>query len=167
MSDQPAAATATADICDAHEKQEGAVSVVRPIFTDYGGTRRFSGSIVTVRCADDNSKVREQVATRGEGRVLVVDNGGSLRCALLGGNLAEMAAGNGWRGIVINGCVRDSAELAAVPMGIRALATMPRRSEKRQSGEVNVVLHFADAVFTPGHFLHADEDGMVLGGQAL
>ena len=158
---------ATTDLCDKHEGTDGAVCVVAPLFRDYGGAARFSGRIVTLRCADDNSKVREQVATPGEGRVLVVDGGASLRCALLGGNLAEMAAANGWSGIVINGCVRDSAELREVQMGIRALATHPRRSIKRQSGEANVIVHFADAAFVPGHFLYADEDGMVLSAEAL
>lgn len=157
----------TADLCDAHEGQDGALSVVRPVFRDFGGAVQFGGQMVTLRCADDNTKVREQLEQPGEGRVLVVDGGGSLRCALLGGNLAVLAAERGWSGIVVNGCVRDSAELRQAPVGIRALATHPRRSEKRSGGSVNVVLHFADAVFVPGHFLTADEDGMVLSASRL
>ena len=157
----------TADLCDENEAQDGALTVLSPIFRDFGGRAKFCGKIVTLRCADDNSKVREQVEQPGEGRVLVVDGGASLRCALLGGNLAQLAAKNGWAGIVIYGCVRDSAELKEVPIGIRALATQPRRSEKRNSGNSNVIVHFANAEFVPGHFLTADEDGIIISPAAL
>ena len=158
---------AIADLCDRYEEQDGVITVVSPLFRDYGAVQKFAGGIATVRCCNDNSKVREQVALPGEGRILVIDGGASMHCALLGGNLAAMAAENNWNGIVINGCVRDCDELKDIRIGIRALASTPRRSEKRQSGVTNVPVYFANACFTPGHFLYADSDGMVLGITAL
>ncbi len=152
----------TADICDQHEDNNNAITVVSPLFRDFGKIHCFAGSIVTLHCADDNSKVREQVSVAGNGSVLVVDGGASMRCALLGGNLAVLAEKNGWSGIVINGCVRDSEELAQVNIGIRALAAMPRRSEKRQTGQLNIPVYFANAAFIPGHFLYADKDGIIV-----
>lgn len=154
----------TADLCDAGGTT---LHLVAPLFRDFGATTSFAGAMVTVHCADDNSKVREQVERAGNNQILVIDGGGSMRCALLGGNLAVLAQQNGWRGILINGCVRDSHELVHIPLGIRALAACPRRSEKRQSGSVNIPLQFAGAVFIPGHFLYADQDGIVLSAQAL
>lgn len=160
MSDAPA----TADLCDQHG---GDVIVVSPIFRDFGGIAAFCGAMATVRCADDNSKVREALSSAGDGRVLVVDGGGSQRCALLGDNLAQLAIDNGWRGIVVHGCVRDAVALAALPIGVKATATCPRRSAKKGTGEVNAVLRFAAAEFAPGHFLYADNDGIVLSPRAL
>ena len=154
----------TADLCDANGD---AVHLIAPLFRDFGGVTAFSGTIATVHCADDNSKVREQVERPGNGQVLVVDGGASMRCALLGGNLAALAQQNGWSGVLINGCVRDSYELVQIPLGVRALAACPRRSSKRQSGSVNIPLQFAGALFIPGHFLYADNDGMVLSAAAL
>ena len=156
---------ATADICDQNEQRS--ITVVGPILHNFGGKIAFAGSIATVRCAEDNSKVRKQLQAPGNGRVLVVDGAASMRCALLGGNLATMAAANDWRGIVVNGCVRDCVELQQAAIGIRALAAHPRRSEKRQSGEINVSVYFADALFVPGHFLYADNDGIVLSTKPL
>lgn len=157
---------ATADLCDKHE-QDGALTVVAPIFRDYGGIAKFAGRIATLRCADDNSKVRDLLASDGDGRVLVVDGGASHRCALLGGNLAALAEKNNWSGIVVYGCVRDSDELKEAAIGVRALLTSPRRSEKRQTGSAEVPVHFANASFIPGHFLYADNDGIVLSAAAL
>lgn len=155
----------TADICDQHDPQ--AIAVVSPLFYDFGGIRRFAGRITTLHCADDNSKVRELLNQDGDGGVLVIDGGASYRCALLGGNLAALAEKNNWRGILINGCVRDSDELKQANIGIRALAALPRRSEKHDQGHINVPLNFANAAFIPGHFLYADHDGIVLSAHAL
>lgn len=152
----------TADLCDAHE-----VEVLEPVFRDYGGVRRFSGPVATVQVFEDNVLVRAVLETAGEGRVLVVDGGGSLRCALMGDNLAQMACDNGWRAVVVYGCVRDSVALGSIPIGIRAVATHPRKSGKRGHGQEGGILRMAGAAIAPGHYLYADEDGMVIAPQAL
>jgi regulator of ribonuclease activity A len=151
--------TATADLCDAHAD---AVQVCDPLFRDYGGVTAFSGTIVTVRCFEDNSRVRETLESDGRGRVLVVDAGGSLRCAMLGDNLAQLALDHGWAGVVMYGCVRDAAVLSTLPLGVKALATHPRKSEKRGEGEVNVPVRFGGVTFVPGQRLYADEDGVIV-----
>lgn len=147
----------TADLCDAHE-----VEVLEPVFQDYGGLRRFCGPVATVQVFEDNVLVRALLETPGDGRVLVVDGGGSLRCALLGDNLAQMACDNGWRGVVVYGCVRDSAQLARIPIGIRAVATHPRKSGKRGEGHDGGVLRMGGVGIAPGQYLYADEDGIVI-----
>jgi regulator of ribonuclease activity A len=150
---------ATADLCDAHGDQ---MQVCEPLFAAYGGRRAFHGPVSTVRCFEDNSRVKEAVESPGEGRVLVVDGGGSRRRALLGGNLGVAAVKNGWSGVIVYGCIRDSAELAPLPLGIRALGTMPLRSEKRGEGERDVPVRFAGVTFRPGDHVYVDEDGVVL-----
>ncbi|RPI16219.1 MAG: RraA family protein [Lysobacterales bacterium] len=150
---------ATADLCDAHGDQ---MQVCEPLFTAYGGRRAFHGPVSTVRCFEDNSRVKEAVESPGEGRVLVVDGGGSRRRALLGGNLGVAAVKNGWSGVIVYGCIRDSAELAPLPLGVRALGTMPLRSEKRGEGERDVPVRFAGVTFRPGDHVYVDEDGVVL-----
>lgn len=154
----------TADICD---RNPPGLIVAQENFRDFGGARIFAGAIATIRCLNDNSKVREVLSTAGDGRVLVIDGDGSRHCALLGDNIAQLACDNDWSGVVINGCVRDSGELSQFSIGIKALATSPRRSEKRGTGETDVPLYFAGAVFTPGQFLYADSDGIVITEQAL
>lgn len=155
---------ATTDLCDAHGET---VQACAPVFSAYGARRAFSGPVSTVRCFEDNSRVKEAVESPGEGRVLVVDGGGSLRCALLGGNLGLAAVRNGWAGIIIHGCVRDSAELNALDLGIRALAAMPRRSEKRGEGSLDVPVTIAGATFRPGDHVYVDEDGIVVSSGPL
>lgn len=155
---------ATTDLSDAHD---GAVSHVDPIFFDYGGRTAFHGPITTLKLFEDNALVRTAVEGPGEGRVLVVDGGGSTRCALFGGNLAQLAAKNGWAGIVIFGCVRDRDELETEPVGVKAIGHHPRKSVKRGLGEKDVVVTFAGATFTPGHRLYADRDGIILAEHAL
>ena len=150
---------ATADLCDAHPE---AVQACESLFQAYGGRRSFSGPVSTVRCFEDNSRVREAVESPGAGRVLVVDGGGSRRRALFGGNLGSAAVRNGWAGVIIHGCIRDSAELGQMDLGIRALGTMPLRSEKRGEGERDVPVRFAGASFRPGDFVYVDEDGVVV-----
>jgi regulator of ribonuclease activity A len=124
--------------------------------------RSFSGPIATVRCREDNVLLRRQVSEPGGGRVLVVDGGGSFACALLGDNIAEIAARNGWAGIVVNGCVRDVVALAELPIGIKALGTNPRPSGKAGGGETGVPVTFGGAEFAPGSILHADDDGVIV-----
>jgi regulator of ribonuclease activity A len=149
----------TADLCDAHASD---LQIAEPILRDFGGLRGFSGAIVTVHVHDDNVLVRHALNHPGEGRVLVVDGEGSLRCALVGDQLAQTAADHGWSGLVIHGCVRDVARLARVPVGVKALGACPRRSGKEGKGKHNITLHFAGVSFEPGAWLCADEDGLVI-----
>jgi regulator of ribonuclease activity A len=149
----------TADLCDEHAD---AVQVCEPIFQAFGGRHAFSGPVSTVRCFEDNSLVKEAVGGPGEGRVLVIDGGGSRRRALFGGNLGSAAVKNGWAGVIIYGCIRDSAELAQLNLGIRALGTMPLRSEKRGEGERDTPVRFAGVSFRPGDYVYVDEDGVVV-----
>jgi regulator of ribonuclease activity A len=154
----------TADLCDAFGD---AVHAAVPLFRDFGATPTFHGPIATVRVSDDNALVREVLETAGGGRILVVDGGGSTRCALVGGRLAQLALTNGWAGIVVNGCVRDSAEIARLAVGVRALAAVPRKSAKAGAGEKEVAVAFAGVTFTPGHWLYADPDGIVVSARDL
>ncbi|MFN3785647.1 MAG: ribonuclease E activity regulator RraA, partial [Thiothrix sp.] len=133
-----------------------------PGFNNYGGRSRFSGKIVTLKIYEDNSWVRALVAEDGKGKVLVIDGAGSTRCALLGDMLAEKAVQNGWNGIVVYGLIRDSVDIAQMPLGVKALGTSPRKSVKREVGLCNEVVHFHDVTFIPGHYLYADEDGIVV-----
>jgi regulator of ribonuclease activity A len=157
-------AFATADLWDAHGAE---LQAVDPDFSDFGGLRRFCGPVTTVKVFEDNSLVRAALEEPGAGRVLVVDGGGSRRCALVGDTLAELARKGGWAGIVVNGCVRDVAMLGAVALGIRALGASPARSEKRGQGVRDVVLRFSGARFEPGCWLYADEDGVVVATRDL
>ena len=167
---------ASCDLCDAHKNDvSGAFRVLPPVFRDFGQLTRFAGPVVTVKCFEDNTLVKAAVDAQGwiEGphgrvaQVLVVDGGGSLRRALLGGNLGAAAARNGWAGVVIDGCVRDSAELRQQALGIRALAAMPLPTEKRNQGQANVAVQIQGVWVHPGDWLYADEDGIVVSAQAL
>jgi regulator of ribonuclease activity A len=155
---------ATTDLSDAHPEAQ----VADGIFTDYGGRRVFHGRIATLKVFEDNALVRETLESPGAGRVLVVDGGASRRCALVGGNLASIAAESGWAGIVVNGCVRDAAELAAHPVGVRALSLHPRKSERGlHSGSAGRAITFAGVTFRPGSWLYADADGIVVSDRSI
>lgn len=167
---------ATCDICDVHKgDSSGDFRVLPPVFQDYGMVKKFCGPVQTIKCFEDNSLVKAAVDAPGwietpEGRigkVLVVDGGASLRYALLGGKLGEAAARNGWAGVVINGCVRDAAELIGHKVGIRALALMPLPTEKRNEGQNDVTVSIQGVRVSPGDWLYADEDGIVLGSKPL
>jgi len=159
---------ATCDLCDAHKNSsDGSFRVLPPVFRDYGKRIKFAGPVSTVKCFEDNSLVKAALDTPGQGRVLVVDGGASLRRALVGGNLGAAGARNGWAGIVVDGCVRDSAELAACDLGIRALALMPWPTEKRNEGQRDVVLQIQGVSVRPGDWLYADEDGIVVSATPL
>ena len=136
--------------------------VADPVFRDFGARAIFDGPISTVKCHEDNSLVRQALEEPGNGRVLVVDGGASMRCALFGDMLATLAEDNDWTGLVVNGCIRDSAEIATIDIGLKALATHPRKSVKRDVGERDVTVHFAGITFHPGEYLYADEDGIVV-----
>ncbi|MFW6299981.1 MAG: ribonuclease E activity regulator RraA [Oceanicaulis sp.] len=145
------------DLCDAHA---GKLRVLAPIFTSYGGRDAFFGQVETIRTHEDNSRVREAVSEPGEGRVLVVDGGGSLKRSLLGGDLAGKAAKTGWAGVVVNGAVRDAAELEAEDLGVLALALIPMKTEKRGLGERGAALAIAGVAIAPGDWNYADRDGV-------
>jgi regulator of ribonuclease activity A len=154
----------TADYCDEHGDE---LQVCEPIFHAYGARRAFAGPVSTVRCFEDNSRVKEAVEGPGEGRVLVVDGGGSRRRALFGGNLGNAAVKNGWAGVIIYGCIRDCAELGLLDLGIRALGTMPLRSDKRGEGERDNPVRFAGVTFRAGDYVYVDEDGVVVAHRSL
>ena len=154
----------TADLCDANE---GKVQIVTPGLKNFGGRVRFHGRMVTVKSLNDNSKVREQIWSAGDGRVLVIDNEASMTCAMLGDMMAAKAIENGWAGVVINGCIRDSFDIAGMDIGVKALATNPLRSVKEGRGEANIELDFLGAKFRPGDYLYSDEDGILLSPEAL
>ena len=155
----------TCDLCDQHRNDPPErFRVLPPVFRDFGGRVGFQGTVATVQCFEDNTSVREAVGSAGHGRVLVVDGGGSVRRALLGGNLAATAEKNGWAGVVIHGAVRDLQELARCRIGIRALAAMPMATEKRHAGLTDVAVQIAGVWVRPGEWLVADEDGIVVMG---
>jgi len=159
---------ATCDLCDAHKGNDtGAFRVLPPVFRDFGALTRFAGPVVTVKCFEDNTPVKRALEGPGEGRVLVVDGGASLRRALVGGNIGAAAARNGWAGVVIDGCVRDVAELRACQVGIRALAAMPLPTERKADGQCDVVVQIQGVWVRPGDWLYADEDGMVVSATPL
>ncbi len=155
---------ATADLYDQHEHR---VQVLAPMLSDYGGKRRFSGPIATVKVFEDNSLVRAALEEPGAGKVLVVDGGGSLRCALVGDKLAELASRNGWAGLVVYGCIRDAAAIATIPIGLKAVNATPRKSVKQGAGDRDIPVQFAGVTFTPDWFLYADEDGVLVSEQPL
>ena len=156
----------TCDLCDAH-KEDGVLRILPPVFRSFGGRGAFHGPVSTVKCFEDNSSVKAAVDSPGRGRVLVVDGGGSLRKALVGGNLAAAAARNGWAGLLVDGCVRDVAELAAADVGLLALACVPMPTVKRQPGETDVRVQVQGVWVEPGDWLCADADGVVLASHAL
>lgn len=154
----------TTDLADA---QGDAVRVAAPGWQDFGGVVEFGGPVHVLELFEDNSLVRDALEQAGDGRVLVVDGGGSLRCALVGGNLAKLAETNGWAGIVVNGCVRDREEIAACAVGVKAIATHPRRSHKRGEGRADATVRFAGVDISPGDWLYGDEDGFLVASAEL
>ena len=152
------------DLCDEHGEL---VKILDPLFNDYGAEDVFWGQVVTVRCYEDNSRVRELVATPGTGRVLVVDGGGMVRRALMGDQLAELAVENGWAGVVINGAIRDAGAIGSMALGVKALATCPMKTEKRGLGDVDVPVTFAGVTIYPGDYLYADINGILVAREAL
>ncbi len=167
---------ATCDLCDAHKNAAPELfRVLPPVFKDFGARRVFCGPVVTVKCFEDNSLVKAAVETAGfdetpagrVGKVLVVDGAGSLRRALLGGNLGAAAARNGWAGVVIDGCVRDVAELAAHNVGIRALACVPMPTDRKSQGLQDLAVQIQGVWIHPGDWLYADADGMVVSATRL
>jgi regulator of ribonuclease activity A len=160
---------ATTDLCDDHPSllEDGSLRVLPPVFRHYGKRAQFAGPAVTLKVHEDNALVRATLETPGEGRVLVVDGGGSLRRALVGGQLGLLAQNNGWAGVIVDGCVRDSAELAQCDVGIMALATHPQRSARDGVGKRDVPLQIAGVAVIPGDWIYADADGVLVAQRKL
>lgn len=154
----------TCDLCDEHPDNVG---VCEPMFASFGGREAFGGEIVTVKCHEDNSRVKELLATPGQGKVLVVDGGGSLRCALLGDLIGDSAVKNGWEGVIVYGCVRDVDALAELDLGVQALAATPLKSVRKGVGETNIPVTFGGVTFVPGQFVYADNNGVIVADKNL
>ena len=152
------------ELCDRYPED---VRILEPMLGNFGGRERFSGQIVTIKAFEDNSLVREQVALPGEGRVLVVDAGGSMRRAMLGDMLAEKASVNGWSGIIIYGCIRDVNAIADLDIGVQALGAHPLKTDKKGVGELNVPVRFGGVDFIPGEYCYADNNGVLVSSVAL
>lgn len=155
----------TTDICDQFIEE---IQIAEPIgFKSYGGRMEFHGQIETVKCYEDNTFVRATLEKDGTDKVLVVDGGGSLRCALLGDNIAELARQNNWNGVIVYGSIRDAVAVSKIQTGILALGTHPKKSAKNKEGSINIPVHFAGVDFVPGEFVYADADGIVISPKAI
>lgn len=160
----------TCDLLDDHpdfDLQVLSPSIDGKYFKSYGARKSFAGQIVTVKCFEDNSRVKELLATEGRGKVLVVDGGASMRCALMGDLIAASAVKNHWNGVIIYGCIRDVDAIAELDLGVHALAAIPRKSNRQGIGEVDVAVYFGGVKFTSGEFIYADHNGIVVSQQAL
>lgn len=158
----------TPDLCDEFESDIGkSLRIVSPMFQRYGARATFSGEIVTLKIFEDNSLVRTAFAEDGKGKVLVIDGGGSLRCALVGDQLAILAQKNGWEGVVVYGCIRDSVDINGINIGVRALNTHPQKSIKKNVGDRDIAVTFGGVTFNPGEWLYADEDGVLVSSTPL
>jgi len=153
----------TPDLCDAYPD----VRVITPMFRNYGGRKSFGGQVVTVKCFEDNSRVKELLATPGKGKVLVVDGGGSLRCALLGDLIGASAVKHEWEGVIIYGCVRDVDALAQLDLGVQAINSMPMKSNRRGIGETGIRLSFGGVIIEDGEYIYADNNGVIVADKAL
>lgn len=154
----------TPDLCD---DNPDLVRVLEPMLSNFGGREAFGGEIVTVKCFEDNSLVKETLGTPGKGKVLVVDGGGSLRRALLGDMIAENAVKNQWEGVIIYGCIRDVSTIAELDLGVQALSAIPLKTEKRGIGDYNIAVTFGGVSFIPGEYLYADSNGVVVSSAIL
>ena len=167
----PSSAQPSTNTCDLGDKYKndtsGAFRALPPVFKNYGARMRFAGPVSTVRCLDDNSVVKAALEEPGAGRVLVVDGGGSLRCALLGDLIGASAVKHGWAGVIVYGCVRDVDALAELDLGIQAIAAMPLKSVRKGVGEVDLPVTFAGVTFNPGEYVYADNNGVIVSAQKL
>lgn len=154
----------TCDLCDENPDD---VRVLEPMLSQFGGRECFGGEIVTVKCFEDNSRVKETLGTPGAGKVLVVDGGGSLRCALLGDMIGEDAVKNGWEGVIVYGCVRDVDALGTLDLGVQALASIPLKSNRRGEGQKDIPVTFGGVTFRSGEYVYADNNGVVVSAKRL
>lgn len=161
---------ATTDLCDQFENDihAGLIHVLPPVFQSFGQAKAFYGQAVTFKVFEDNTLIKKALENdNGTGKVMVVDGGASVRCALVGGNIAKAGTNNGWAGIVVDGCVRDTGEINELNMGVRALAAMPLRSLKKGAGERDLGVHIQGVRVNPGDWIYADADGIVVSPKAL
>jgi len=154
----------TTDLCDAYDDK---VRVVEPMFSSFGGRTHFYGRIATLKLFEDNSLVRQALESPGQGRVLVIDGGGSLRRALVGDQLAALGVKNGWSGMVVYGCIRDSRAIAEMEIGLFAVDTHPMKTVKKNVGDTDIPVNFGGVTFVPGEWLYADEDGVLVSSNPL
>jgi regulator of ribonuclease activity A len=154
----------TPDLCDDYPEL---VRVLEPMMGNFGGRESFGGEVVTIKCHEDNSLVKEHAGNPGQGKVMVVDGGGSMRRALLGDMIAENAVKNGWEGIIIYGCVRDVDALVTLDLGVQALASIPLKTDKRGIGDFNVSVTFGGVTFNPGDYVYADNNGVIVSNKSL
>lgn len=155
---------ATADLCDEFIDQ---IQVCEPVFRSFGKKSAFEGRVTTVKLFEDNTLVRTALESSSEGGVLVVDGGGSLRCALVGDRLAQLAIDNGWSGIIVYGCIRDTAVINEMEIGIKAINTIPRKSIKRGEGQMDIEVSFSGVTIKPGDYIYSDNDGIVVADRPL
>ncbi len=154
----------TPDLCDDFPDD---IRVLEPLFNNYGGHKTFCGEVITIKCYEDNSLVKEEASKDGNGKIMVVDGGASLRRALLGDMIAENALKNGWAGFVIYGCIRDVDVIASLDLGVQAINTIPVKTEKRGIGDLNVPITFAGVTINPGEYIYADNNGIVVAHKQL
>jgi len=154
----------TPDLCDAYPDL---ARIVDPIFRNYGGKSSFGGEIVTVKCFEDNSRVKESAGTNGEGKVMVIDGGGSLNKALLGDLIAEAALNNGWEGFIVFGSIRDVEPINSMEIGVKALNSIPLKTQRKGIGEINIPITFGGVTFTPGEFVYSDKTGIIVSVEPL
>jgi regulator of ribonuclease activity A len=154
----------TPDLCDANPEL---VRIVEPLFKNFGGKKSFGGEIVTIKCFEDNSLVKENAGQNGKGKIMVVDGGGSLKKALLGDLIAETAMNNGWAGFIIYGCIRDVEPIGSMDIGVKALNSTPLKTERKGEGELNVPVTFAGVTFSPGEYVYSDETGIIVSSKQL
>lgn len=163
-------AFATCDLLDDHPDLD--IQVVIPsldgkFFKSYGARKSFGGQVVTVKCFEDNSRVKELLATDGTGKILVVDGGASIRCALMGDMIAESAVNNHWNGVIIYGCIRDVDAIAELDLGVHALAAIPQKSNRKSVGETDIEISFGNVQFNSGHYVYADNNGIIVSKEKL
>lgn len=160
---------ATTDLCDDHPQllEDGRLAVLPPVFKHFGQRTKFSGRATTLKVFEDNALVRATLEAPGNGNVLVIDGGASLRRALVGGQLALLAQDNGWAGIVVDGCVRDSDEINGCDIGVRALGAHPQKSAKQGAGDRNTRVVISGVAVSPGDWVYADADGVLIAQQKL
>ena len=152
---------------DLYDKYEDELRIALPIFNDYGSNIEFMGTAVTLKVYEDNTLVRAALEEKGDGQVLVVDGGESMRCALVGDMLAELGVKNGWKGIIVAGCIRDSAVIKGLDIGVKAMNTNPRKSVKKGAGDRDISINIAGITINPGDFIYADADGVVVSDKVL
>ncbi len=154
----------TADLCDQFEAE---LRICAPMFRSYGGRSSFGGQITTLKLFEDNGLVRKALELPGHGKVLVVDGGASMRRALVGDQIAQLAANNGWAGIIVYGCIRDSSAISRMDIGVFALGTHPLKTVKRNEGQSDITVSFGGIDFIPGQYLYADDDGVIVSARSL